>query len=323
MPSNKKIQITDAGENNLLPHTSLDNLQVSKTDNTSVTLATEIGATGSTAAIPTEHAVRQALDEKQDNFAAGENVSTEASNGVSLEVSSAGVLGVHADKTSASGFGTVKIGTNVTVDDGVISIPDASTAAKGVVKIDTAASNGVALTIDGGTVKVNAEKASVDGFGTIKVDTAASNGVSLEINGGTVKVNAAKASADAFGTVKVDTAASNGVSLEIDGGTVKVNAAKVTNESSGVLGGVGDGIALDNGVISADVGSGLKIGASTTSDAGKVVIDDASVETTLQDVRIDGASTVSPVNDQVITPGNLRGALSVVTDTCFALFARL
>ena len=253
MPSNKKIQITDAGENNLLPHTSLDNLQVSKTDNTSVTLATEIGATGSTAAIPTEHAVRQALDEKQDNFAAGENVSTESSNGVSLEVSSAGVLGVHADKTSASGFGTVKVGTNITVSDGVISIPDASTSAKGVVRIDTSVSNGVELSIDGGTAGVSVAKTSASGFGTVKV------GTNITVSDGVISIPDASAS--------------------------------------------------EKGVVR--IGSGLKIGASTTSDAGKVVINDASVETTLQDVRIDDGSTVSPVNDQVLTPGNLRGALSV------------
>ncbi|MBP5586532.1 MAG: hypothetical protein J6Y92_09295, partial [Lentisphaeria bacterium] len=197
MPSNKKIQITDAGENNLLPHTSLDNLQVSKTDNTSVTLATEIGATGSTAAIPTEHAVRQALDEKQDNFAAGENVSTESSNGVSLEVSSAGVLGVHADKTSASGFGTVKVGTNITVSDGVISIPDASTSAKGVVRIDTSVSNGVALTIDGGTAGVSVAKTSASGFGTVKV------GTNITVSDGVISIP--DASTSAKGVVRIDT----------------------------------------------------------------------------------------------------------------------
>lgn len=108
----------------------------------------------------------------------------------------------------------------------------------------------------------------------------------------------------------IDQTVTNGVHLVLGGGnTISAAATFVTGETAGVLAGVGDGIALDNGVISAAIGSGLKIGAGT--DAGKVVINNASVETTLQDVRIDGASTVTPVNDQVVTPGNLRGALSV------------
>ena len=224
MPGNKKIQITDAGENNLFPHTSLDNLQVSKSDNTPVTLATEIGATGSTAAIPTERAVRQALDEKQDNFAADENVSTEASNGVSLEVSSAGVLGVHADKTSASGFGTVKVGTNITVNDGVISIPDASTSEKGVVRIDTTAGNGVALTIDGGTAGVHADKASAEGFGTVKV------GTNITVNDGVISIP--DASASAKGVVRIDTSASNGVYLVVENGIIRVVAEHAFDQST-------------------------------------------------------------------------------------------
>ena len=189
MPSNKKIQITDAGGTNLFPRNSLDNIQVSKTDNTDITLVTEIGATGSPAALPTERAVREALNEKQD---------------------------------------TLIQGSNVSIRDNTVSVPDASSAEKGAVKINTSDSNGVSLEVDGGTVKVNAEKASTDGFGTVRVDTSDSNGVSLEVDGGTVKVNAEKASADGFGTVRVETSDSNGVSLEVDGGTVKVNAEKAS-----------------------------------------------------------------------------------------------
>ena len=261
MPSNKKIQITDAGGTNLFPRNSLDNIQVSKTDNTDITLVTEIGATGSPAALPTERAVREALNEKQD---------------------------------------TLIQGSNVSIRDNTVSVPDASSAEKGAVKINTSDSNGVSLEVDGGTVKVNAEKASTDGFGTVNVNTAASNGVSLEVNGGTVKVNAEKASVDGFGTVKVSTEDSNGVSLEVNGGTVKVNAAIATNDSTGVVAGAADGVTLDQGVVKANPGDGLLV------EDGKVAIDDAPVKDVLA-----GLDTGVAINDEVVTPGNLTGALSL------------
>ena len=38
-------------------------------------------------------------------------------------------------KTSADAFGLAKVGTNITVNDGVISVSDATTSSKGVVKL--------------------------------------------------------------------------------------------------------------------------------------------------------------------------------------------
>ena len=346
MPSNKKIQITDAGGTNLLPHTSLDNLQVSKTDNTDITLVTEIGATGSTAALPTEHAVREALNEKQDTLIEGSNVSlhgntisvpdastsekgavqinTADSNGVSLDVNG-GTVKVNAEKASADGFGTVRVNTSASngvsleVDGGTVKVnaEKASTDGFGTVKVNTSASNGVSLEVNGGTVKVNAAKASADAFGTVKVNTADSNGVSLEVDGGTVKVNAEKASTDAFGTVKVSTEDSNGVSLEVNGGTVKVNTAIATNTTPGVIAGASDGVKLVNGVAQFDVTTVAKkdgsapgvlvdVGDGLLVDGGTVSINDAPVKDVLS-----GLDEGAAINDEVVTPGNLNGALSL------------
>lgn len=126
------------------------------------------------------------------------------------------------------------------------------------------------------------------------------------INGSTIMADITNLDVAAIDTTTV----SNGVHLTLTGGnTVGVTADYVTGETAGVLAGVSDGIALANGIISADVGSGLKVGAGT--DAGKIVIDEASVDTTLLNERVVSGTTVSPVDDQVVTPGNLRGALSV------------
>lgn len=148
--------------------------------------------------------------------------------------------------------------------------------------------------------------AAVRGLANTKQNTL-TEGPGVQIDqGGTISFNGT--------TLDVTTimeTESNGVHLSLDGTNVTVQAALAANDSAGVIAGAADGVTIENGVVKADVGSGLKIGASTTSDAGKVVIDEASVESTLQDVRIDEGSTVSPVDDQVVTPGNLRGALSV------------
>jgi len=131
----------------------------------------------------------------------------------------------------------------------------------------------------------------------------------------------------------IDQTATNGVHLVLDGNTVSAAADLAANDSAGVIAGASDGVKLVDGVAQLDVATapvadgvtaGLvkTVGDGLLVEGGTACIDDATVETTLQDVRIDDGSTVTPVSDQVVTPGNLRGALSVgqaVDVSCKAL----
>ena len=160
----KKVQIQSTSGEKLYPRTSVDNIVIAVGSTVSA-LATTI--TGGTAAsdqkIPTEKAVSTELAKKANNghshsiesvtglqllldtklssipdattSAKGAvKVSTTASNGVTLTISS-GSLGVSTTLASGSAFGTVKIGTNISVSGGVISVADASSTTKGVVKL--------------------------------------------------------------------------------------------------------------------------------------------------------------------------------------------
>ncbi len=72
---------------------------------------------------------------------------------------------------------TLTPGTNISITSGTISctysysLPDASTSAKGGVKISTTASNGVALAISSGTLSVSTTAASTSAKGTVQLAT--------------------------------------------------------------------------------------------------------------------------------------------------------
>ena len=133
------------------------------------------------------------------------------------------------------------------------------------------------------------------GAGIVVTTVPGSTGGILSVAGGNgVEVNTAQQ-----GGVSVK--AGTGISVDSNG----VSVVTATNNTFGGIAGATNGVTLVNGVAQVDAGDGLLI------DSGKVAIDEASVEATLQDVRIDEGSTVTPVDDQVLTPGNLRGALSV------------
>ena len=121
--------------------------------------------------------------------------------------------------------------------------------------------------------------------------------------------------------IEVKTAQQGGVSVKAGDG--------LTVDSTGVYVNKGDGLSFDNGAVvvqikensgivvdssgvAADIGTGLKFG-TTVGVAGKIVINDAEVSEVLLDERpVEGSTaTISPVADRVVTPGNLRGALSV------------
>lgn len=160
----KKVQIQSASGVKLYPRTSVDNLVIAVGSTVSA-LATTIsgGTAASDQKLPTEKAVSTALSGKaasshthtianvtglqsaldgkissipdaSTSAKGAVKVSTTASNGIALTISS-GTLGLSATQASGSAFGTVKVGTNISVSGGVISIPDASSTTKGVVKL--------------------------------------------------------------------------------------------------------------------------------------------------------------------------------------------
>jgi len=89
------------------------------------------------------------------------------------------------------------------------------------------------------------------------------------------------------------TSANAGEGITIDsGGTISL--------SSAILGGT-NGVQLVNGVTQMDTGDGLLV------EAGRIAIDDASVADVIAGIEGGTAS----INDEVVTPGNLRGALSI------------
>lgn len=120
------------------------------------------------------------------------------------------------------------------------------------------------------------------------------------INGSTINAMAVN-----LNDVVINNVPNNGLYLEVEGNTMSVVAPLAAVDSAGVIAGATNGVTLVDGVVQVNNGDGLLI------EDNQIAINDASVETTLQDVRIDDASTVTPVDDQVVTPGNLRGALSV------------
>lgn len=188
--SAKKIQIQTTSGVNLYPRTTVDNIMIAAGSTVSAVATTISGSTAaSDSKIPTEKAVstalagkaasnhthtianvtglQTALDGKLSSLPDATSsskgavkVSTTASNGVALAISS-GTLSVSTTQASGSAFGTVKVGTNISVSNGIISVADASSSTKGVVKLCTDLSPS---TIDGtsGAAGAAAVKSYVD-----------------------------------------------------------------------------------------------------------------------------------------------------------------
>lgn len=126
----KKVQLLSTQGVNLYPRTSVDNIVLSVGSTVSA-LATTISAASSASdsKIPSEKAVATALAGK-----AASSHTHSISNVSGLQTALDGKLSSSA-QASASAFGAVKIGTNISVTAGVISIADATSTTKGVVTL--------------------------------------------------------------------------------------------------------------------------------------------------------------------------------------------
>lgn len=175
------------------------------------------------------------------------------------------------------------------------TIPTAA-AVRGLIdgKQDTLVAGIGTQIINGSTVMFNGTTLDIS-----VIDTNESNGISLTLRGNTIGATAVLAGSTA-GVPGVVAGATNGVQIDSNG-IVQFDVstvAKKDGDTAGVLVDVGDGLLVDGGTAS---------------------IDDASVEDVL--VGLEGGTAA--INDEVVTPGNLRGALSVsqaVDVTCNSIF---
>ena len=194
----KKVQIQTTSGVNLYPRTSVDNIVIA-VGSTASALATTIsgGTAASDQKIPTEKAVSTAL----------------------------------AGKAASSHTHTIATvtGLQTALDGKLSSVPDATTSAKGAVKVSTTASNGVALTINSGTLGLSTTQASGSAFGTVKI------GTNISVSGGVISV--ADASSTTKGVVKLCSDISATTSANpggaADGYAVKVYVADQLDAISG------------------------------------------------------------------------------------------
>ena len=139
----KKVKLKNTAGVELLPRTSIDNIVIAVGSTVSALVTSISGTTASDQKFPTEKAVADALAGKLSSVPDATSstkgivkVTTTASNGVALAISS-GAISVSTTQASTSTYGTVKIGTNISVSNGTISVADASSSTKGVVKLCT------------------------------------------------------------------------------------------------------------------------------------------------------------------------------------------
>lgn len=138
------------------------------------------------------------------------------------------------------------------------------------------------------------------------------------INGSTINAMAVN-----LNDVVVNNVPNNGLSLEVEGNTMSVVGALAANGSAGVIAGATNGVKLvdgvaqfdvtsvpkksgDNAGVLVDVGDGLLVADGTASvnisDVDGVLTDDWPVT---------GTNNYAGIPGEVVTPHNLRGALSV------------
>lgn len=201
-----------------------------------IQLATVSEATTGTseAKAVTPKGLKTELDKKQNTLTAGTNIDLTGgtvTNTYELPAATSSTLGGVIVSTTASN------GISLGISSGTISVSatQASTSAYGTVKVSTTVSNGVALAVSSGTISISTTLASDSAFGTVKVSTTASNGVALAISSGVLSVSTTQASTSAFGTVKVSTTASNGVALAINSGVVSVSTTAASTSARGTV----------------------------------------------------------------------------------------
>lgn len=170
-------------------------------------------------------------------------VQVPSANGISV---AAGVISVA--KASADAFGTVQIGSNLTVDDGVISVPAATDSVAGVVTVGNAAGNVPIIQVGGKLLAGIMPIATGDEIGAVKVGTG------LAVSGdGTLSVSYSytlpAATDTALGGVKIatDSVISNtegAIDVKYDGTSISKNGSNqlqvVESYVQGIAGEVAD-----------------------------------------------------------------------------------
>lgn len=243
-------------------------------------------------------------------------ISVEDDTGLVLNGTTVGGL----DATTNS-KGVVQVGSNLNVSDGVISVPTATNARLGVVQ------SGDNITNTNGVLSVG--KATTSALGVVKI------GSNINVDNGQISVPVANGSTK--GVVKVGTNidVADGVISVKDASTSDKGVVQLVNDPSSedmqsttkaitpwvvkfmyddLYTGKQDNIScetpinLDVNRISLAYGDGLAVGVSGTTNANKLIVNEASVKEVLEDV-VDGGT--EPAVNEIVTADNLRGALSV------------
>ena len=183
---------------------------------------------------------------------------TEATTGTDTEraVTPAGVAAVVANyqpKLTST--------TNVTVSGNSISVADAAAGTKGVVAIDTTASNGVALSVTGGTVKATMVAGTTAAVGAVQLATTTeaaagsietkavtplgmatalssyqdklTNTTNVTVSGNSISV--ADATSTTKGVAAFTTGTANGLTVGINAATVSVSVSTASTSGVGTV----------------------------------------------------------------------------------------
>ena len=224
---------------------------------------------------------------------------------------------------SNSVFGVVKIGGNIGVENGVISVKDASTDDKGLIEIATSAEvtagESAVLAVTPATLKTELDKkqANLSTNNPLSIDAST---VSLNYDGVLVLTDANKltvrnASTDETGVVY--TASSVRTVADVDPVSITENyvptvgaveSALFTKQNNLSNGNVTTLNMAVGAKIDVNVGDGLDVGATGTTNANKLIVNEASVKEVLEDVADGG---IEPAVNEIVTADNLHGALSV------------
>ena len=170
---------------------------------------------------------------------------------------------------TTTSVGVVKIGDNITVNSGTISVATATDAVKGVVQVGT--------NIDVASGVISVKTGSTSDKGVLQV------GTNLDVNNGVVSV--ATASDSALGVMQVGDYlnATNGV----------VNADVATSAAKGVVQG-GDRVTITNGVLSADKQIDVIDNSEAATPATPTGLADGTVWFEITGEGTDGVTPVEP-----------------------------
>ena len=110
-----------------------------------------------------------------------------------------------------------------------------------------------------------------------------------------------KASTGAYGVVKI----ANDGTIDVDDGVISIATSLATKQDN--MSATAP-VAINNSTVSLNFGDGLDVGVTGTTNANKLIVNEASVKEVLEDV-VDGGT--EPAVNEIVTADNLRGALSV------------